>query len=306
LTVNSSRQYQADSDLESLIGFITEVRPPHRLADYPSPIDLRELLALPANRARTRLWLNEKDRIIGYGLVDHFNNILFDVLPGGNVYETYSDILDWAEEAIRAFQPPSGLESLDTNCHSEDNQRIAVLLVKGFVQQNLSTHTLVRNLRDTILQPVLPQGWTIRPVKGEIEVHALVALHRASFGTDNLTIEERLSWMGTPHYTPDFDIVLETNLGDLAGYCMCGIEREANEITGQSRGYTDPVAVHPKYHGMGVAKALISRGMVLLADHGITEAVLNTSSDNVRMLKVASSLGYVVESSRVWYSKALA
>jgi ribosomal protein S18 acetylase RimI-like enzyme len=302
----SSRPYLADSDLEALIRFVTAVRSPLRLADYPSPIDLRELLALPANRARTRIWLDDKGDIAGYGVVDHFDNVLFDVLPDGDMDELCGEILDWAEEAVKVGRIPSGPISLDTNCRSEDNQRIAVLMEKGFVPRSLCTHTLVRSLRGAIPQPDLPPGWTIRPVKGEVEVEALVALHRAAFGTDRLTVEERLTWMRAPHYMPALDLVLATAAGDLAGYCMCGIERETNECTGQSRGYTDPVAVRPEYRGLEGAKALLSRGMVLLAEQGMTEAVMTTSSDNVRLLCVASSLGYVVESSRVWYSKALA
>jgi ribosomal protein S18 acetylase RimI-like enzyme len=288
-----------------LIRFIATVRPPLLLADYPSPIDLQEILAIPANQARTRLWLDDDGSLAGYGLVDHFDNVCFDVIPDGKAGNMCREILDWAQEAIKAGRKQAGPCSLDTNCRSQDKQRIALLIEKGFVPQGLATHTLVRSLRDAIPQPAMPPSWTIRTVKGEVEVDALVALHRAAFGTDHLTVDERLSWMRAPHYIPALDIVLVAAAGDLAGYCMCGIEREANEITGQSRGYTDPVAVHPEYRGLGGARALISRGMALLAERGMTEAVLNTSSDNRRMLQVASALGYVVESSRVWYSKAL-
>jgi ribosomal protein S18 acetylase RimI-like enzyme len=301
-----SRQYLAGSDLAPLTSFVTKVRSPLCLADNPSPGDPREILALPGNQARTRLWLDERGEIIGYGVVDHFDNILFDVADGGDEQGICGEILDWAEEAIRIDCPTSGPISLDTTCRSEDSRRIKILNEKGYAPTGLSTIVLVRNLRDGIPRPVVPEGWRIRPVRGEAEADALVALHRAAFGTDHLTLEERLSWMRAPHYMPALDLVLETAAGDLAGYCMCGIERDANEITGQSRGYTDPVAVHPRYRGVGAAKALISLGMRLLAEDGMTEAVLNTSSENLRMLQVASSLGYVVESTRVWYSKLLA
>jgi mycothiol synthase len=302
----SSRQYSADSDLADLIGFVTRVRSPLRLADYPSPVDLREILALPANQARTRLWLDERGEITGYSIVDHFDNILFDVAGGADEDGICGGILDWSEEAIRIDRATSGPISLDTTCRSDDSQRIETLNEKGYAPTGLSTITLVRNLHDAIPWPVVPKGWRIRPVGGEAEAEALVALHRAAFGTDHLTLEERLSWMRAPHYMPALDLVPETAAGDLAGYCMCGIEREANEITGQSRGHTDPVAVRPDHRRVGAAKALISQGMRLLAEHGMTEAVLNTSSENLRMVQVASSLGYVVESTRAWYSKPLA
>jgi ribosomal protein S18 acetylase RimI-like enzyme len=296
----------ADSDLADLIGFVTRMRSALRLADYPSPVDLREILALPANQARTRLWLDERGEITGYGIVDHFDNILFDVTDGGDEHGSCGEILDWAEEAIRIDRATSGPISLDTTCRSDDSWRIKIVNEKGYAPTGISTITLVRNLRDGIPRPVVPEGWRIRPVRGEAEADALVALHRAAFGTDHLTLEERLSWMRAPHYMPALDLVLETAVGDLAGYCMCGIERETNEITGQSRGYTDPVAVRPGHRGAGAAKALISQGMRLLAEHGMTEAVLNTSSENLRMVQVASCLGYGVESTRAWYSKPLA
>jgi hypothetical protein len=47
------------ADLEILICVLVRARPALWLADYPSPLDLRQLLALPANQARTRLWLDE-------------------------------------------------------------------------------------------------------------------------------------------------------------------------------------------------------------------------------------------------------
>jgi ribosomal protein S18 acetylase RimI-like enzyme len=301
-----SRAYQPDSDLATLIGFLPRVRSPLCLADYPSAIDLREILALPANQGRARLWFDAQGGLAGYGIVDHFDNLLFDVLPDGKVAETCREILEWAEESARIGRTSSGPISLDVTCREEDAQRRKHLMEKGYDPSGLSTVTLVRSLAEAIPQPALPPGWTIRPVGGEGEVTALVALHRAAFGTDRLTVEERLSWMRAPHYLPALDLVLETAAGDLAGYCMCGIERESNEITGQRRGYTDPVAVHPEHRGWGGARALLSHGMVLLVQHEMTEAIMNTSSDNVRLLRLAFSLGYRVESTRVRYSRALA
>jgi hypothetical protein len=48
-------------------------------------------------------------------------------------------------------------------------------------------------LTEPIPEPTLPPAYTIRPVAGEAEVAALVALHRAAFGTMHLTAAERLT-----------------------------------------------------------------------------------------------------------------
>lgn len=284
--------------------FVAAVRAPGWKADYPNSSDLHELLALPSNQARTRLWFDDSDRLTGYGLVDHFDNVWFDVARGGCDDEIGRAILSWAAEAVmldRQEAPPS---SLDTNCRSEDVWRIALLSALGFASQGCSTLKLVRDLRWAIPEPCLQPGWTIRAMLGEGEVDAWVELHRAAYGTDHLTVEERLSWMRTPGYCPELDLVLNTETGALAGYCMCGIEG-LDETSGLRRGYTDPIAVHPGYRGGRGARALISRGMAMLAERGVEEAILSTSSENGRMLRVAFSLGYSVESSRQWYSKSL-
>ena len=102
------------------------------------------------------------------------------------------------------------------------------------------------------------------------------------------------------------DLVLETGEGDLAGTCMCRIESESNANTGQQRGTTDPIAVHPAHRRRGGARALIAHGLRLLQQEGMTEAVMNTSSENAPMLRTAASLGYLVETKRGWYFRTIA
>jgi hypothetical protein len=50
----------------------------------------------------------------------------------------------------------------------------------------------------------------------------------------------------------------------------------------------------------------MSHGMALMSEAGMAEAVMNTSSENARMLQVATSLGHIVEPTRARYSKDLA
>ncbi len=197
-----SRRYVAADDLADLISFVTRVRSPICLADHPSPVDLSEILVLPANQAQTRLWQDEKGSLVGYGIVDHFNNILFDVVPDGRASQLRGEILDWAVQAVRVGRPSSDAVSLGTNCRSEDGRRIKILLEKVHGLSGRPTLMPVCSLRDAMPQVALPPGWGIRAVRGEGEVDALVALHRAAFGTDRLTVVERLSWIRGPTTRP--------------------------------------------------------------------------------------------------------
>jgi mycothiol synthase len=78
---------------------------------------------------------------------------------------------------------------------------------------------------------------------------ALVALHRAAFGTDHMTAAERRAMMSAPDYDPELDLVVVAPDGRLAGFCVCGIPVEENAVTRRNEGYADPVGVHPAFQG---------------------------------------------------------
>ncbi len=73
----TSRPYAGADDLQQIVGLLCRVRPAERIADYPGPTDLHELLSLPAVQANTRLWL-DKGQIVAFALVDSYNNLVFE------------------------------------------------------------------------------------------------------------------------------------------------------------------------------------------------------------------------------------
>ena len=90
----------------------------------------------------------------------------------------------------------------------------------------------------------------------------------------------------------------------LAALCVCQIfPDDAPRAGGLKEGWTDPVATHPDYRRQGLARALILTGMQLLRERGMDTALLGTSSENRAMLALASSLGFLVASNTLWYSK---
>jgi ribosomal protein S18 acetylase RimI-like enzyme len=131
----------------------------------------------------------------------------------------------------------------------------------------------------------------------------LVALHRAAFGTENLTVEDRLSWMRVPEYDPALDLVVVAPDGILTAYCHCFISAEENARAGRSEGWTDPIATHPTYQRRGLASALLLEGMRRLRARGIETAVLGTSSENIAMQRAAASVGFRAAWTRIWFEK---
>lgn len=268
------------------------------LPDKSTIPDFEELMLLDSILATTRLW-RQGEKIHGFAFVDEFNNLWFET---DLVYHTdYIErmIVGWGVYYLRKRNATLGRkDTLDSSCSSDNSRRIATLEKYGFMRQAVCTLRYSRSLDEPIAAHPLPPGFSIRPVEGEREIERLVALHRAAFGTANMTVERRRAIMQAPQYDPALDFVIAAPGGDLCAFCICGIEVE-NVPTG----YTDPIGVHPNYQKIGLGKAVVSAGMQALKQRGVTLVELGTSSENTGMQRLAERLGFVIVSENLWFSK---
>jgi mycothiol synthase len=292
------------TDLQAMVDLLASIRAAERMADYPSPADLQELLSRGAIEKNTRLWENEAGELVAYAFVDSYNNLWFEIGGRARGTEIESQVVEWGVECVRRGAQKEGASAtLDACCREDDAARRGLLERQGFVEQPVWTLRMARSLAGVIAEPQLPEGFVMRHVEGEGEVEALVTLHQAAHGTENVTVEERLSWMRVPEYDPELDLVVVAPDGELAAYCLCQVSEVDNARTGRKEGWTDPVATHPAYQGRGLASALLLRGMQLLKERGMEAAVLGTSSENAAMQRVAEKVGFKVKSVQVWYEK---
>ncbi|HOU40148.1 MAG TPA: GNAT family N-acetyltransferase, partial [Promineifilum sp.] len=63
-----------------------------------------------------------------------------------------------------------------------------------------------------------PRIYTIRPVRGPAESEARVAVQRAAFESEWMTVERYARVRASPTYRPELDLVIEAPGGDLAGF----------------------------------------------------------------------------------------
>jgi len=353
------RGYAGERDLEAMLGLLAAVRPAERVADYPSPADLREALALKGVQENTRLWFDAQGRLVGFAYVDHYHNLHWELdgpfalaqadrlglprrygpLRGSKTPQTgqaahagiESEMVDWGVECMqRAMREAGQSLTLDASCREDDAERIAMLRRHGFALQPTRSLHMRRPLDEPIPAPRLPPGFRMRPVAGKHEtgaqssdvprqgvlapqggerptcsvgIEALVALHRAAFGSENMTVEERTAMMSGPEYDPELDLLIVAPDGSLAANCLCSIYPEENARSGRLEGYTDPVVTHPDFQRRGLARALLLAGMAKLRERGMQAAVLGTSSENAAMRRAAESAGFRVHSTTLWFSR---
>jgi len=306
MTNPSPRPYSGAEDLQAMLDLLTAVRPAGRITDFPSPVDVRELMALRAVRKNTRLWFDARGALAGFAFVDHYDNLRFELAPVCVSPAMEAEIVAWGEACLRRAMREHGDErTLDASCREDDAEKVAFFLRHGFAMQEMRSLRMTRPLAEPIPAPRLPEGFTIRHVTGEAEAGALVALHRAAFDSQEMTLEERLAMMRATEYEPQLDLVAIAPEGAYAAYCMCSISREENERSGRSEGYTDPLATHPAYRRRGLARALLLTGMRALEQRGIQTAVLGTSSENFAMQRAARAVGFRIQSATCWFSKTV-
>ncbi len=290
----TSRLLQGDPDVQLMRDLIGSLRRPTTISDF------EESLQLSTVRANTCLWL-EDGILAGFAFVDDYNNLRFEIRDASRTTVLEDALVTWGITCQRQRNAVSGTrDTLDASFGAQNTWQIALLQRWGFESSGERSLHYERSLAQPLPQPELPPGFSIRPVKGEEEIDTLVALHRAAFGTENMTAEQRLAIMRVPLYQPDLDLVVVAPNGDLAAFCIGGFEDEERRI-----GYTDPVGTHPNYRRLGLAGALMTTIMRHMAALGAALVQTGTSSLNLGMQRLADSLGFKLVSETLWYSKVV-
>ncbi len=303
-----ARAYAGAHDLQSMIELIKR-RPLEWATDFPGCLDLQEMLAVPRLQAGTRLWLDARRRLVAFAILDvdiASANLALEVSSYWKEKGLERQMVAWAEGFVRQSNPP-GVQPflLEASARSDNPATIALLEELGFVRQPGETVHLERSLAVPIPKPELPGGFSIRPLDGEAEAAEWVRLHRASHGTENMTVEYTLAMMRTPNQDPAMDLVAVAPDGTLVAYCVCFIDVERNALTGRRDGYTDPIAAHPDFQRRGLSKALMLSGLALLRERGMDTVCLGTSSDNLGMLRAAASAGFHITRNVFWFGKPI-
>ena len=238
-----------DTDLQRLRAFFKQLPHGSNMGDF------EEQIQLPAVRVTTRLW-QRADELVACAYVDGGNNLRFEIEAENDSDQLEQEIVDWGLACMRQRNAQTGNEStLDACCNANDVEQLHFFEKFGFVRETIRSLKYSRSLAGPIDEFPFPSGFSLRSVTGESEVEALVALHRAAFGTDNMTVEERLAIMRAPQYVPDLDLVAVAPNGDLSAFCICGFEEDDEQI-----GFTDPLARIQTIRDSAWAKPSSARG----------------------------------------------
>jgi mycothiol synthase len=263
-------------------------------------VGFEESMLLASVKSTTRLW-QHNGTVVGFAFVDDYNNLRFEFETNSLSAQLEDEIIEWGITCVKTRNTETGADkTLDASFKTENTWQIKMLERAGFIRSQQRTLSYARPLFQHIEAHAFPPGFSLRCVTGEHEVDNLVGLHRAAFGTENMTVAHRIAIMHAPAYQRELDLVIVAADGELAAFCICGFEAVMGS---EKAGFTDPIGTHPRYRRQGLAKAVITAGLQRLRSGGASFVKLSTLSTNIPMQRLAESLGFVCVSEKVWFSK---
>jgi len=167
-----------------------------------------------------------------------------------------------------------------------DTDRAAALTALGFEAGENYLNLTERLLAEPIPEPILPEGFTIRPAAGEHEAGRLAEVHNNSF-TSSWTPEiYRDEVMRKPGYDAHREIVVVAPDGRFAAFCIYWLD-PINRI-----GLFEPVGTHREFQRKGLARAMMNSTMRRMREENMTRAMVGHMTNNPASTNLYASLGF--------------
>lgn len=126
----------------------------------------------------------------------------------------------------RAQQQGESQYEVCEEASDDDPETMHFLEGEGYERPDTYYNIYHRSLLDPVPAPVLPTGFTIRPIEGLAEAEMRAALQLDAFHPKGSTTYEegtlrQLAVMNMPHYDPQLDLMVMAPDGTPAAGCIC-------------------------------------------------------------------------------------
>lgn len=211
--------------------------------------------------------------------------------------ELLDAVLDWFEtEAGRA-------EELETSALVDDVQTVRALKRRGYRRAGPDEphFAYLSRALDEVGEPLVPEGFVARHVRGEEDVEPRVAVHRAAWAPSRVTTASHRDVMAAWPYRAELDCIVETPDGSFAAYCLAWLD-EVNGV-----GELEPVGTDPRFARQGLAAAACTLALGQLRRLGARTAIVYARGDDAYRgpKRLYESLGFRQHTASVSFRRRL-
>jgi ribosomal protein S18 acetylase RimI-like enzyme len=238
------------------------------------------------------LWVDGRGLLAGWAVLQApFWTVDLALRPSAET-DLFPRILDWMAARTRAaVGTPHGHPTWYVHVFGDQASRLRRLDQAGFAcQSDVGENSWSRVLlerRKPLPRTPSHSGFNVRPLRGAAEVQAYVELHRATFGSKNMTAEWRTRTVTAPHHVEDSDLVAVDADGRFAGFCIGWLCRGDTPV-----GQIEPLGIASAYRERGLGAALLSECVRRLAAHGARTVLVETDTYRTPALGLYESLGF--------------
>ncbi len=218
----------------------------------------------------------------------------------------YTEARARAHAAVTPFTGPSFLRTVGEDTAEGKN---ALLKSEGYPIIRYFCFMRRPNL-DNLPEAPLPPGLEFRAAQPE-HWRVIWAAKEEAFldhwGHAHKSEADYQAWLSEPHQKPRlWQVVWDVDKNEVAATSLNEIIDSDNEVYGFKRGWVSHLGVRRPYRGRGVARAMLTNGMKVLREQGMTEAVLGVDAENPSgALGLYKSVGFMVLNTDAIYQKPL-
>jgi len=219
------------------------------------------------------LWETEDGEIAAVLNAEGRGSNFLQLDPEFRSEELEDEMIGVAEERLWTVSSRDNRQRLAVWAHEGDELREGILKRRGFrVRSEVTMHDRWMSLEGEVPEPVLPPGYTVRPMGDGIELLDRCYVSGLAFHPDNPAQahenREDVTWyrniQKAPLYRRDLDIVAIAPDASVASFCTIWFD----DITLTAA--CEPVATAPAHQKKGLAKACIHEGLQRAREMGAT------------------------------------
>lgn len=218
----------------------------------------------------------EADRVAAFGLIwpdwDAFDFVCDPDLEPEVIEQIVSELTEITNQTGR----------VETEVYPGDGRLGRIVSNLGFTKTEEPYTITSQNLVDR--RPVVVPGYTVRGAR--LDESARIRDAHVSAFLSSWTADQYRTYMETPPYDPDREIVAVADNGEVAAFAVVWLD-EQNSV-----GYFEPVGTHSDHQRRGVGSAVLAAGMNLMFDRGMRCAVVMHDTNSDRNAAFYRSCGF--------------